>query len=261
MLRNFRTNFKYLNRNAYFSTISYENYQYLPRSKVPMLHFQPSLPRLPLPELNNTCDRYLKSVKPISNANEYSKTEKFVSDFEKNVGAQLQTLLIQHDKANKHTSYVSEPWFNMYLMDRNPLPVNYNPLLLMKNDERLEYNKQDVRATNLIISALRFYKSLKRKTLSPEIFHLNPKKSDTDFYKNFISLVPSNISTYVSYVFKAYPLDMSQYDGLFCATRIPELSKDSIKRYTDSRHLVVAYKGRFYKVDVIDSNGKYNYML
>lgn len=246
-----------------YSTISFENddYQHFPKSKIPMMHFQPSLPRLPIPELEKTCERYLSAVKPISNEHEYDCTVNLVNEFKSGIGMQLQDQLKKFDAANKQTSYISYPWFDMYLKDRNPLPVNYNPLLLMKADERAEYNKPDIRATNLIISSLRFYNSLKKQILAPEIFHLNPNKSDTDMYKNVIKLVPSSISTYVSYAFKAYPLDMSQYHGLFCATRIPESTKDSIKRFSDSRHVIVIHKGRFYKVNVLDKDGKYTFNI
>ncbi|CAK9831213.1 Carnitine O-palmitoyltransferase 2, mitochondrial [Anthophora retusa] len=34
-----------------------EEYQYLERSKTPTMHFQQSLPRLPIPKLEDTCRR------------------------------------------------------------------------------------------------------------------------------------------------------------------------------------------------------------
>ena len=43
-----------------------------------------------------------------------------------------------------------------------------------------------MRATNFIISAMKFKNSLDDKILDPEIFHLNPKKSDTDWFKKII---------------------------------------------------------------------------
>lgn len=232
-----------------------DDYQYLQRTTTPMLHFQPSLPRLPIPELEKTCSRYLAAQRPLLSDETFKKTEKLVADFHTNDGPKLQDLLKAKDKANTHTSYISEPWFNMYLSDRVPLPINYTPALLMKRDERVPYNTQLIRTANLVISTLRFRKSLVTGLLKPEVYHMNAKKSDTEFYHKITRLAPSRISTYVSYAFNAFPLDMSQYQGLFGATRIPEIGKDRIYRETNTRHIAVLKNGNFYSVDVLDARG------
>ena len=53
----------------------------------------------------------------------------------------------------------------------------------------------------------------------------------------------------------AYPLDMSQFKNLFSSTRIPCQRKDKLKIYNGSKHIVVLYKGNFYSLSVLDSNG------
>lgn len=232
-----------------------DDYQYLQKTTTPMLHFQPSLPRLPIPELEKTCSRYLAAQRPLLSDDSYSKTEKLVEDFRTNDGPKLQQLLKAKDKANPHTSYISEPWFNIYLSDRVPLPINYTPALIMKRDERGPYNTQLIRSANLVISTLRFRKSLVTGLLKPEVYHMNSKKSDTEFYHKITRIAPSRISTYVSYAFSAFPLDMSQYQGLFGATRIPEIGKDRIYRETNTRHIAVLKNGNFYSVDVLDAQG------
>lgn len=55
---------------------------------------------------------------------------------------------------------------------------------------------------------------------------------------------------------QAYPLDMSQYEGLFNATRIPKTGKDQILRDPSARHVLVMRNGNFFVFDVLDSNGK-----
>lgn len=232
-----------------------DDYQYMQRTRIPMLHFQPSLPRLPIPALEKTCERYLAAQQPLLIEEAFRKTKDNVDRFLTTTGPQLQQLLKAKDAKNKHTSYISEPWFDMYLRDRVPLPINYNPLLMMNPDARPAYNDQLVRTTNLVVSSLRFMKSLRAKQLEPEVFHLNPAKSDTHTFRTVASMTPSFISTYVAYAFKAFPLDMSQYQGLFGATRIPETDKDRIYRNEDSRHLVVLRNGNFYSVDVLDEAG------
>ncbi len=47
------------------------------------MHFQPSLPRLPIPALPDTCQRYLAAQRPILSDSEYANTEAIVTDFSK----------------------------------------------------------------------------------------------------------------------------------------------------------------------------------
>jgi len=77
-----------------------------------------------------------------------------VNEFKNGVGKELDNELRIRDKNNKHTSYISGPWFDMYLKDRAPLPLNYNPALVFV-DAPPQLNTQSIRATNLIVSSLR----------------------------------------------------------------------------------------------------------
>lgn len=232
----------------------YGEYQFLQQSKIPTMHFQASLPRLPIPKLELTCERYLAAQKPLLIDEAYGKTEFNVKQFKKDMGKYLQEKLIEYDKENKFTSYISEYWFDMYLRDRKPLPINYNPMLVVHNDPRPEYNSQLVRTTNMIISSLRFYKSLKAGLLEPEVFHLNAKKSDTDTFRNVCSLLPETVSWYGAYLMKAYPLDMSQYPSLFNTTRIPETDKDRLFNNPEGKHITVQHKGHFYAFKVLSND-------
>lgn len=171
-------------------------------SKIPTLHFQQSLPRLPIPKLEDTCRRYLNAQKPLVDDETLQNTSSYISQFLANEGQSLQEELLQSDAANKHTSYICEPWFDMYLRDRKPLPINYNPFLIYVPEADPKYDAQLVKATNLVISSLRFFKSLKDNLLEPEVFHLNPKKSDTNLFRNVTRLIPPSFSYYGAYLFK-----------------------------------------------------------
>lgn len=164
------------------------------------MHFQPSLPRLPIPKLEDTCRRYLNAQKPLLKDDQMQKTQKIVENFLKGDGLILNGELLSSDAANKHTSYISEPWFDMYLRDRRPLPINYNPFLVFSPETNEAYNGQLIKATNLVVSSMRFLKSLRENLLEPEVFHLNPKKSDTNFFRTFTRLLPSSISWYGAYL-------------------------------------------------------------
>lgn len=220
------------------------------------MHFQPSLPRLPIPKLEKTCQRYLNAQKPLLTQEQMQRTEVYVAQFLKGEGGTLQEKLVQNNSRNRHTSYISEPWFDMYLRDRKPLPINYNPILIFTPESDSRYDQQLVKATNLLISSIRFMKSLRAGILEPEVYHLNPKKSDTKLFRTVTGLLPPIVSWYGAYFFKAFPLDMSQYSNLFNSTRVPKLEKDTICQDTSARHVLVLRKGHFYAFDVLDENGR-----
>ncbi|XP_071081825.1 carnitine O-palmitoyltransferase 2, mitochondrial-like [Haliotis cracherodii] len=237
-----------------YSTASDEK-EYLHRSVLPTYHFQKSLLRLGIPKLEKTCERYLKAQKPLLSPGEYSQTETTVQSFLQNEGQELHQELVANDKSNKHTSYISGPWFDMYLKDRSPLVLTHNPFVVFNNDPRPEYNDQLVRATNMIASSVRFMKTLKAEVLEPEVFHLNAAKSDTPQFRKFTRLLPQSVASYGAYWYKAFPLDMSQYGRLFNSTRIPRPERDELFTDNNARHLLVLRRGNFYTFDVLDQDG------
>uniref|UniRef100_A0A1B0D7K2 Choline/carnitine acyltransferase domain-containing protein n=1 Tax=Phlebotomus papatasi TaxID=29031 RepID=A0A1B0D7K2_PHLPP len=237
------------------TTLPHSNYQFLQRSSVPMLHFQASLPRLPIPELSATCTRYLEAQQPLLTPEAHATTTKLTQDFQNGPGKELQVRLKAVDSANKHTSYISEPWFEMYLSDRAPLPVNYTPLLGMKLIPAAGTSVA-TQVANILITSARFMRALRARSLAPEVFHLNPQTADSALWKTAVKLSPQIGATYVSYAFKAFPLDMSQYQGLFSATRIPQEGKDKIFRASsDPQHVVIMRRGNIYRLDILDRDG------
>lgn len=146
-------------------------------------------------------------------------------------------------KLNDKTSlFKKEPWFDMYLRARESIVLNYNPFIAFRHDpnpsqmDQVFYSHWDnqlqsfthtikskaIRASNFLISSARFLKSLRSNKLKPEIFHLNPEKSDTVLFQRLMRMIPESVSFYGAYAFNAYPLDMSQYYRLFNSSRIPK---------------------------------------
>ena len=78
-----------------------------------------------------------------------------VQIFKSTVGKDLHDALVLKDKNNQHTSYILEPWFDMYLKDRSPLPLNYNPAIVLNRSIHNDSESQLCKATNLTISSLR----------------------------------------------------------------------------------------------------------
>lgn len=229
--------------------------EYLHRSVVPSMHYQKSLPRLPVPKLEDTIRRYLAAQRPLLDDDQFRNTEKVAEDFKNGIGKQLHEELVSKDKNNKHTSYISGPWFDMYLSARDSVVLNFNPFMSFNPDPKPEYNNQLIRATNMVCSAVRFMKTLRAGLLEPEVFHLNPAKSDTDQFKKLIRWVPSSLSWYGAYMVNAYPLDMSQYFRLFNSTRLPKLGRDELFTDAKGKHLLVMRNGNLYAFDIVDRDG------
>lgn len=137
-----------------------------------------------MPEIEKTCERYLAALKPILTDAEYSDTEKLVNyfilkfcflltklfkeclqlfisylmqvkHFKENEGYNIHVELKRDDLLNPDTSYISKPWFDMYLSDRVPLPINYNPVIVFNKSKQPENDNQLIKASNMLISSLR----------------------------------------------------------------------------------------------------------
>lgn len=239
------------------SRLTGKAYQYLQTSKIPTNKFQRSLPRLKIPKLDKTCQRYIAALEPIfENDSRYQTAIEAAKQFQAGPGQELHSALVSYDKTVKHTSYINDFWFNMYLSSRIPLPLNFNPFMVWRDAPNSDLSNQLVRSTNFLISACRFKRSLEENVLEPEVFHLNPKKIPQSYGK-IMSITPESIATYVSFMFKAFPLDMSQYKNLFNSTRIPRQDKDEIfKSNPDrNRHVLVIKNGQFYVFDLLDEHG------
>ncbi|CAF1361460.1 unnamed protein product [Rotaria magnacalcarata] len=234
----------------------YDDYNYFKRSILPTDHFQYSLPNLPIPKLDLTCERYLSSLKPILNNDEQSfeQTRRLVKDFRHGDGRRLHIQLRQKNQANQQTSYISTPWFEMYLKSRLQLILNFNFFLIFAEDQK--ELKPAARITNYIISSVRFMNSLRANWLDPEVYHLHPTKTNTEQFRKYLRFLPKRVSSYGAFVQNAYPLDMSQYDRLFNSTRIPKHECDLlVSNHNNIRHIVVIKNGHYYKVNILEKNG------
>eukprot|EP00095_Tigriopus_kingsejongensis_P002194 maker-scaffold966_size75752-snap-gene-0.18 protein:Tk02194 transcript:maker-scaffold966_size75752-snap-gene-0.18-mRNA-1 annotation:"AGAP008907-PA" len=231
-------------------------FQFIQESLVPTDKFQRSLPRLPIPKLEETCQRYLNSLRPLQDSDAFRTSEKLVQEFLAGPGRELDQALRADNQAHKSDSYINGPWTDMYLRDRRPVSFFHNPGIMFAHDSRAEYLDPAVRCASMLISTLRFFKSYRELILKPEVFHLNPAKSNNDTYWNRVKFMPGLIAAPLSYLFKVFPLDMSQYGNLLQSTRIPKEERDEIRQFPDSRHIVVLKQGHFYAFDVLDSDGQ-----
>lgn len=230
----------------------------LDKSIIPTKKFQASLFRLPVPKLEDTCKKYLDSVAPLVTPEDFKKTQRFVEEFKTGRGQELQTALIARDKAEPSKSYITDDWFDLYLRDRQSLPINYNPFLITRYDA----DKQDgfLRAAFWIASSVRWRKMYADNTLKPEIFWFGPKDMycRKPWFLQTMAMMPEAFAAPAiafGSKFHAFPLDMSQYDSIFNTTRIPGKGRDRILNSAFSKHVVIAHRGNYYKVDVADEAG------
>lgn len=103
-----------------------------------------NLPHLPVPKLQQTLDKYLKTVQPHLTPTEFERTKSVVQDFQNGIGNRLQQLLI--NKAQKTENWLADWWLNIaYLEYRDPVVVYSSPGLVFpfqnfENDsDQLEY--------------------------------------------------------------------------------------------------------------------------
>ncbi|XP_074596788.1 carnitine O-palmitoyltransferase 2, mitochondrial-like [Brevipalpus obovatus] len=211
-------------------SVGADDYNYLDKSQIPTDYYQSKLPILPIPSLEDSCRRYLAALRPIiANDEQYQKTVDIVGSFSIGIGQQLHNkLLEQNGKQMKHTSYIADDWTDSYLSSRVPLPLNFNPFLILQDDPDYRFNSPCVKASNYIISCLRYRRSLLDNVLAPEVDR--GKGGD------------SNVT----------PYDMSQHYNLFETTRIPFVDIDVLQNFQSSKHIVVMKNGNFYTFDVLD---------
>ena len=225
-------------------------------SRIPTMHFQNSLPKLPVPTLEDSLQRMLYAAEPLATAAELEEMRTLADEFASGHGKPLQEALVAKDKAI-YSSFITEPWFDMYLKDRRPLLLNQNPQLTFKDEEgtRGGPGTQLARAARLVHGAATFQRTLETNQLIPDIFHTQPHRTKTRLWEETVRLLPSGIAFYGAAALGAYPLDMSQYANLFKSTRVPGVEKDELVVAPKAKHVCVMRNGHFYKVDVLDQDG------
>lgn len=132
----------------------------------PLLYsFQSSIPRLPLPSVHDTLERYLRSARPLVDDENYSRIERLAKEFEDGIGQKLQRYLWL--KSWWATNYVSDWWEEyVYLRGRGALMVNsnfYGIDAIFMHPTKV----QAARAASVIHILLNFRRQVERQELEP----------------------------------------------------------------------------------------------
>lgn len=143
--------------------------------------------------------------------------------------------------------------------------VNYNPTVVL-TDAGQEANRPNYlqRGTQIIYTAAKYHLTLIDELMHPDVFHLKQKPSKnrtllTKWLPNTrVSLKSKGIDNqamrYLPYAMNnSFPLDMGQFGNVLFSTRIPRKDMDTIEKGpSTTKHVVVFYRGRAYKVDAFD---------
>ncbi|KAG6003358.1 hypothetical protein E4U21_002100 [Claviceps maximensis] len=190
------------------------------KSKGPMLRFQDSLPRLPVPTLEETANRYLKSLHPILSASEYATSEAAVREFIRpgGAGSKLQDKLIarREDPQNKNWIY---DWWNdaAYLAYRDPV-VPYVSYFYSHRDDRTRRNPAQ-RAAAITSAILEFKRLVDTNSLEPEYM-------------------------------KKLPICMDSYKWMFNSTRMVARPVDHPLKFSasENKHIIAIRKNQFFRI-------------
>lgn len=169
-----------------------------------------NLPHLPLPKLDDTLQKYLKSVQPFLGPDKYHKTSKLLDDFAKGAGAKLQELL--QAKAKTSENWLADWWTSVaYLSFRSPVVIYSNPGLYFPSrffENDFQWSRY---AARVIWASLRYKQMIDYNEIPAE---------------------------------KAgkFPLDMSQYKKIYGTCRIPARNVDKLVYNPQSRYIVVVHK-------------------
>ncbi|KAL7533601.1 hypothetical protein ACHAXR_008577 [Thalassiosira sp. AJA248-18] len=189
---------------------------------------QSSLPRLPIPKLEETLERFPAVVRAIlasssrhdgngsKNSKEMEECLEGIKKFLATDGPLLQNLLVEYDQ-KAVGSYVEEFWTDAYLAPDSSVVMNLNPFFVLEDGpDTKKSNSQSSRAASLCFSAIKFASSIKNEAIVPDSF-------------------------------RGKPLCMDQFRALFGACRVPELTnKDTVTVNPDSTHVVVLENNQMY---------------
>lgn len=196
---------------------------------------QSDLPRLPIPSLEATLDRFPAAVQALLNSDEHGSRAMedclaSVQQFLENDGPKLQQLLVEYEQTGRENgslgSFVEEFWSDAYLAPDSSVVMNLNPFFVLEDGPDTKKSKdQCSRAASLCFSALKIVSSLKNETFVPDSF-------------------------------RGKPLCMDQFRALFGACRVPECEdKDTVTVNTDSTHVLVLDNNQMYFFQALWQDG------
>jgi carnitine O-acetyltransferase len=191
---------------------------------------QQDLPRLPIPSLEDTLERFTTTVSTLLSSEEKEACKKEVNKFLSTDGPLLQKLLVEYDERGRDVgtlgSFVEEFWSDSYLAPDSSVVMNLNPFFVLEDGPDNKKSKDQGRiAASLAFSAIKFASSLKKETIIPDEF-------------------------------RGKPLCMDQFRALFGACRVPKINeRDTVEVDPESSHVAVLQNNQMYFFQALGSDG------
>lgn len=185
-----------------------------------------TLPKLPIPELTDTAERYLTWVQPLLDINDYQVTQQCVRNFINEEGPVLQQDLQQlaEQQAQYNKSWLSDAWLDSYLCVRESLPLSTSTAFRLGMNLP---NKGLLRLANLIVGLA---------------------KQSADYLSGKIT---PNASP------RGEILDMRQWLALRGIARVPQSKIDGYELAPleqQARHIIIFWQGQAYQLPILDKD-------
>eukprot|EP00980_Cylindrotheca_fusiformis_P026451 scaffold16189_cov125-Cylindrotheca_fusiformis.AAC.7 len=198
----------------------------------PLYDEQKQLPRLPIPSIADTIERFLPTALPLARTAEERKALEAACETFPAEAKVLQDRLKDRQQNEMRESSWLQSWWNQlgYLQVRDPVVYNVSYFFHFKDDPTIDTVSQNVqRATAALFATAEFRKKVCSGQLPPEKIGKNKTQ-----------------------------LCSTAYKYMFNACRIPGEGQDSYRIYDPSRctHAVVARKGHFFSIKFVDDSGE-----
>ncbi|KAI0056558.1 acyltransferase ChoActase/COT/CPT [Artomyces pyxidatus] len=192
----------------------------------PMLRYQASLPRLPVPPLSSTLAKYLETARPHLTPAEYTRTESAVRAFGASPqAAELQRRLEARAATPDVANWLADWWNDAaYMGYRDPVVVYVSYFYVHVEDKKI--SDAPKRAATLIKAMLPFRDLVESEQLEPEKV-------------------------------RGAPLSMDSYKWLFHACRYPTIPSDTARKFDAKthNHVVFVRNNRFFEVPLAHADG------
>ena len=115
--------------------------------------------KLPLPPLTDTMAQYLDNIKPLVSDTVYQHTRSILDKFSAKDGVGEKVMMVLEERQEKLDNWAYDYWLNdMYLNQRLPLPVNFNPAMVLPR-RKFQNHCQQLSYTARILQGFVSYKA------------------------------------------------------------------------------------------------------
>jgi carnitine O-acetyltransferase len=181
--------------------------------------------------LEESCERFVAWCAPLLTVDEVAATKIAVAEFlrPESPARKLQAALAEYDASDGVQSWLDTFWLDRYLGRRDRIALNANYFYLFRDSDQGRVE----RAAGLVVAAVNYKLLLDAERIPPVVQH-------------------------------GRALSMEQTRFLFSATRIPGRVQDTVRApYSEGwpgpsreRHIVVFFRGRTFRMDVIGAHGR-----